>query len=143
MPQISEREIKRVPLRVPRFLAAVPTARRLDGRPAKPARRDNARRVFTRRERPNLHAHAGRPRAAGPTSSYWTPLRVRQPTRAASRRRSTGCLIVYCIDANGQKVCNLHGAKRPLIKGVLLAPATRMLLATRRNPAAGHGRRLI
>src|SRR6516165_11242119 len=85
--------------------------RRVDGRPGKPARRDNARRVFTRRERPNLDAHAGRPKAAGPTSSYWTPLRVRQPTRAASRRRSTGCLIVYCIDANRQKVCNLHGAQ--------------------------------
>ena len=62
-----------------------PGARRVDGRPAKPARRDNAPRVFTRRERPNLHAHAGRARAAGPTSSYWTPLRMRQPTQAAAR----------------------------------------------------------
>jgi len=62
-----------------------PAARRVDGRPAKPARLDNARRVFTRRERPNLHAHAGRARAAGPTSSYWTPLRARQPTQAAPR----------------------------------------------------------
>ena len=59
--------------------------RRVDGRPGKPARRDNAQRVFTRRERPNLHAQAGRARAAGPTSSYWTPLRMRQPTQAAAR----------------------------------------------------------
>ena len=31
-----------------------PAARRVDGRPAKPARHDNAGRVFTRRERANL-----------------------------------------------------------------------------------------
>src|SRR5215472_13830574 len=62
-----------------------PAARRVDGPPAKPARRDNARRVFTRRERQNLHAHAGRARAAGPRSSDWTPLRVRLPTQAAPR----------------------------------------------------------
>jgi hypothetical protein len=36
--------------------------------------------VAKSRERANLHAHAGRARAAGPTSSYWTPLRVGQPT---------------------------------------------------------------
>ena len=52
MPQVSERELERVSLRVHRFLAGVPAARRVDGRPGKPARRDNARRVFTRRERP-------------------------------------------------------------------------------------------
>jgi hypothetical protein len=63
-----------------------PAVRCVDGRPAKPARRDNAPRVFTRRERPNLHAHAGRARAAGPTSSYWTPLWVRLLTQAAARR---------------------------------------------------------
>ena len=116
MPQISKKEFERLPLRAHQFLAGVPTVRRVDRRPAKPACRDDARRVFTRRERATLLAHAGRARAAGPTSSYWTPLRVRQPTQAASRRRSTGCLIVYCIDANRQKMCNLHGAQRPLIK---------------------------
>jgi hypothetical protein len=78
MPQISERELERVPLRVHRFL----------------------------------------------------------------ERRSPGCSIVFYIDAEQAKVCNLHVAQRPLIKGVLLPPATRMLLATRRNPAAGHGRQL-
>jgi len=79
MPQISKKEFERLPLRAHQFLAGVPTVRRVDRRPAKPACRDDARRVFTRRERATLHAHAGRARAAGPTTSYRTPLRVGPP----------------------------------------------------------------
>ena len=69
--------------------------------------------------------------------------RVQAVNSRCLERRSLGCTIVSILTPNGQKVCNLHGAKRPLIKGVLLAPATRMLLATRRNPARQVVRRQL
>jgi hypothetical protein len=49
------------------------------------------------------------------------------------------CLALhFFIDFERDKACNLHVAQTPLTKGVLFAPATRMLLATLRNPAAGR-----
>src|SRR6516225_3559515 len=38
------------------------------------------------------------------------------PRRPRLERRSPGCSIVFYIDAEQAKVCNLHGAQRPLIK---------------------------
>ena len=50
----------------------------------------------------------------------------------------------FYIDAEQAKVCNLHSRQETFDQeAFFLPPATRMLLATRRNPAAGHGRRLI
>src|SRR6516162_7230015 len=57
-----------------------PVARRVGGRPAKPACGDHARRVFTRRERATFHAQAGRARATGPPTFYRSPIRVGPPT---------------------------------------------------------------
>jgi hypothetical protein len=40
-------------------------------------------------------------------------------------RRSTGCLIVFYIDAEQQKVCNLHAPRTFDQEAFLLPPATR------------------
>src|SRR6516225_2672052 len=59
-------------------------------------------------------------------------------------RRSPSCSIVFYIDAEQAKVCNLHGAQRPLIK--------RRSYCLQRHgcywrleeiPQQGHGRQLI
>src|SRR5215467_2710395 len=63
-----------------------PVARRVGGRPAKPALRDHARRVLARRERATLHALAGRAGAPGATFFYRTPLRVGPPTTVPAGR---------------------------------------------------------
>jgi hypothetical protein len=78
------------------FPQRCPAARRVGGRPPKPANRDHARRVFTRRERANLHAHTGRAKVAGAASSYRTPHWVGPPTnvfagRANARRSAYRC----------------------------------------------------
>src|SRR5215468_4400260 len=52
--------------------------------------------------------------------------------------------MAFVIDFEEHEVCNLHCRLETLwLKVFLLPPATRMLLATLRNPAAGHGRQLI
>src|SRR5208337_881034 len=61
---------------------------------------------FARRERATLHAHADRARAAGPTSSYRTPLRVGPPTtvdpgRADVRRPANRCRSGAIARASG------------------------------------------
>ena len=86
MPQVSEREFERLPLRAHQFLAGVPLhdvwAIDLPS-PRAGIRLDE---FFTRRERATLHTHAGRARATGPTTSYRTPLRVGQPTTVDAGR---------------------------------------------------------
>ena len=79
MPQISEKEFERLPLRAHQFLAGVPLHDVWAVDLARP-RAEITSTSFARRERATLHAHAGHARAAGPTSSYRTPLRVGQPT---------------------------------------------------------------
>src|SRR5215472_12872196 len=62
-----------------------PAARRVGSRPAKPAPRDHARRVFARRAPATLHALAAGARAGAPAPSYRTPLWVGPPTTILAR----------------------------------------------------------
>ena len=67
----------------------------------------------------------------------------RPSTQAAPRTTIAWLCDRIFIDAEQAKVCNLHGAQAFDQEAFLLTPATRMLLATRINPSAGHGRQLI
>ena len=92
MPQISQKEFERLPLRAHQFLAGVPLHDVWAVDLPSPRAGITLDEFLRCRERATLHALAARARAAGPTSSYPTPLRVGPPATVArpSRRLPTG-----------------------------------------------------
>ena len=96
MPQISEKEFERLPLRAHQFLAGVPLHDVWAVDLASPRAGITLDEFLRCRERATLHALAARARAAGPASSYRTPLRVGPLTtvdagRADVRRPTHRC----------------------------------------------------
>ena len=116
VPQISEREFKRLPLRAHQFLAGVPLhdvwAVDLPS-PRAGITLDEFLRVA------NDRIYTPTPVMRGLLDLGLLIGRLFGcdcPRRPRLERRSPGCSIVFYIDAEQANVCNLHVAQRPLIK---------------------------
>src|SRR5262245_42327547 len=111
MPQISEREFERLPLRVHRFLAGVPLHDVWAVELPSP-RAGITLDEFLRAANERLFTPTPVVRGLGPTTSYRTPLRVGQPTtvdagRADVCRPAHGCRSGAIARASGRS----QGAK--------------------------------